>query len=88
MVRIKLKGNQGPNAFLTLEEFIELDSIPFEIAMLYISSEDGRIDIEEVQESYPALCSALHIDQMFFGDIATMILYNCFLTIDIVGNKK
>lgn len=89
MVHIGLKEDEGAKwpmtIMFTIDEFKELDGISTDIAMLLVSGRDGWNDVKKVKESYPALCSSTYKDQLFFGDIATMILYNCFLELNYEG---
>lgn len=72
-------------SLFTIDEFKEIDGIPTVIAVLLVSGRDGWSDVKKVKENYPALCSSMYRDQLFFGDIATMILYNCFLEFKCEG---
>lgn len=48
------------------------------IAAIRVTAADGYEDLEVVRNKYPAFCSTYE-DQVYFGDIAKMILVNCFL---------
>lgn len=83
MLHIELKNNYKSAHSFSLDfpyhigETINLSCVSFYEELISIQA-DGD-ELEEIRSHYPALCSKKNNVQNFYGDIAKMLLKNCFV---------